>query len=174
MSAQNGKDPLPDAPEDGAQQHAHGGHGHAGAPGAGAQGDIDAETGDFDLVRRTMLDPSRDPQVGLDLTLGGYLEKHDRPPAFLGADDRPYTVAVDVEATDEAEAPFVAFLIFVRWADTGAGIMGHIESGDVARGETEEAAREAALALTLFEVRAELDDAIAGGAAEHDGAGDDH
>lgn len=38
--------------------------------------------------------------------------------------------------------------------------MGHLESGDVARGDTEEAARQAARELTLYEIRSELDAAI--------------
>jgi hypothetical protein len=95
-----------------------------------------------------------------DLTLGGYIEKHDRVPAFEGADGQPYTVDIDVEETGDPERRWVAFLIFLRWAATGAGIMGHLESGDVARGDTEEAARQAARELTLYEIRSELDAAI--------------
>ena len=95
-----------------------------------------------------------------DLTLGGYIEKHDRVPAFEGADGQPYTVDLDVEETGDPERRWVAFLIFLRWAATGAGIMGHLESGDVARGDTEEAARQAARELTLYEIRSELDAAI--------------
>jgi hypothetical protein len=97
----------------------------------------------------------------LDMTLGGYVAKHTRPPAFGGVDDQPYTVDVDVEATgDEGPRAFAAFLVFVRWAETGAGIMQHHESGDIAFGATEAEARNRALELTLFEVKAELDAAI--------------
>jgi len=95
-----------------------------------------------------------------DLTLGGYIDKHDRVPAFEGSDGQPYTVDVEVEATGGTEQPWVAFLVFLRWAATGAGIMGHLESGDVASGDTEEAARQAANELTLYEIRSELDAAI--------------
>ncbi len=95
-----------------------------------------------------------------DVTLGGYIERHDRVPAFEGADGMPYTVDVDTEETGVAERPWVAFLVFLRWAATGAGIMGHVESGDVASGATEEAARQAAYDLTLYEIRSELDAAI--------------
>ncbi|HSJ15298.1 MAG TPA: hypothetical protein VK939_12830 [Longimicrobiales bacterium] len=94
-----------------------------------------------------------------DLTLGGYIEKHERVPAFEGADGQPYTVDVEIERVEEGE-DHVAFLIFVRWAATGAGIMDHLESGDVATGATEADARRAALELSLFEVKAELDRAI--------------
>jgi hypothetical protein len=38
--------------------------------------------------------------------------------------------------------------------------MDHCESGDVARGATEEEARNGALELTLYDVKAELDRAI--------------
>jgi hypothetical protein len=95
-----------------------------------------------------------------DLTLGGYWKLHNRPPAFEGADGQPYTVDIDTEATNESTRPFAAFFVFIRWAATGAGIMEHTESRDIAFGPTEEAARDAALELTLYEVKAELDGAI--------------
>lgn len=114
-----------------------------------------------------------------DVSLGGYIEEHDRVPAFEGSDGQPYTVDVDVEATGSRSEPgaaraepgaahggetgapsFVAFLVFIRWAATGAGIMDHVESGDVARGSTEEEARRAAMDLSLYEIKAELDAAI--------------
>jgi hypothetical protein len=94
-----------------------------------------------------------------DLTLGGYIDKHSRVPAFEGSDAQPYTVDVATEQEEEGDE-YVAFLIFVRWAGTGAGIMDHLESGDVARGATEAEARRAAMELSLFEVKAELDRAI--------------
>lgn len=97
----------------------------------------------------------------LDMTLGGYIAKHTRPPAFGGSDGQPYTVDIDTEATgDEGGRAFAAFLVFIRWAETGAGIMAHTESGDVAFGSTEVDARNRALELTLYEVKSELDQAI--------------
>lgn len=101
-----------------------------------------------------------------DLTLGGYIAEHDRPPAFEGSDGQPYTVAVDVEETGDPDRPYAAFLLFLRWAATGAGIMEHVESGDVAYGATERDAHMAALELTLYEIKAELDAAIARRRAE--------
>lgn len=94
-----------------------------------------------------------------DLTFAGYVETHDRVPAFEGSDGEPYTVDIDTEETPEGD--WVAFLVFVRWAATGAGIMGHVTSADVARGGSEEEVREAALELTLYELKTELDRAIA-------------
>lgn len=95
-----------------------------------------------------------------DLTLGGYIAQHDRPPAFTGVDGQPYTIGLDTEETGDARRPYVGFLVFLRWAATGAGIMGHVESGDLSTGETEDEALQALLDLSLFEVKAELDAAI--------------
>ena len=99
--------------------------------------------------------------VGKDVTLGGYIEEHNRVPAFEGSDGQPYTVDIDVIEGDDVEQRYAAFLLFIRWAATGAGIMDHVESGDVAFGSTEQEARQAALELSLYEVKAELDAAIA-------------
>jgi hypothetical protein len=95
-----------------------------------------------------------------DATLGGYMTEHKRPAAFEGSDGQPYTVDLDIEPTGQAGREFAAFFVFVRWAETGAGIMAHVESGDVAFGATEDDARRAALELSLYEVKAELDNAI--------------
>lgn len=95
-----------------------------------------------------------------DLTLGGYIAVHNRVPAFEGADGQPYTVDVAVEPPAVEGQPFTAFLVFVRWAATGAGIMDHAESSDIALGSTGDEARRGALELSLYEVKAELDAAI--------------
>jgi hypothetical protein len=95
-----------------------------------------------------------------DMTLGGYLDEHQRVPAFEGSDGQPYTVDVDVEDLGDGPEPFAAFLVFIRWAATGAGIMDHLESGNVARGSTEDEARQAAMDLSLYDIKAELDAAI--------------
>lgn len=115
------------------------------------------EAEELDLLRT--LQPGVAEAPAADLTLGGYIDKHSRVPAFEGSDAQPYTVDVDVEE-DEAGEGYVAFLIFIRWAATGAGIMDHLESEDVARGGTEAEARAAAMELSLFEVKAELDRSI--------------
>lgn len=98
-------------------------------------------------------------QAAKDVTLGGYIDEHDRVPAFEGSDGQPYTVDIDT-VPDDAGDGHVAFLIFIRWAATGAGIMDHVESGDIATGATEEQARQAAMDLSLYEIKAELDAAI--------------
>lgn len=95
-----------------------------------------------------------------DLTLGGYVREHSRPPAFEGVDGEPYSVDVEVQPADNGDG-YVAFLVFIRWAGTGAGIMDHVESDDVATGTTEEEAKSRALELPLHDVKAALDAAIA-------------
>jgi hypothetical protein len=116
------------------------------------------EAEEVDLVAR--LQGEEGTPESADITLGGYIAKHGRVPAFDGIDGQPYTVDLDVERTEDEERPFAAFLVFIRWAATGAGIMDHCESGDVARAATEEEARSTALELTLYDVKAELDRAI--------------
>ncbi len=95
-----------------------------------------------------------------DLTFRGYLETHERVPAFEGSDGQPYTVDIDTEETDDPASPWAAFLVFVRWADTGAGIMSHLTSDDVAHGTTEDDVRNTALDLTLYQLKSQLDRAI--------------
>jgi len=96
-----------------------------------------------------------------DGTLGGYLRIHDRPPAFEGPDGHPYTVSIEVERTANLRAPFLGYLIFPRWAQTGVGIVGHLETPALAECRTEGEARDHLCALTLAEVRQMLEDAVA-------------
>ncbi len=69
-----------------------------------------------------------DSDLPEDGTLGGYFAAHNRPPAFEGSDGYPYTVSPEVEQTPNLAAPYAGFLIFPRWALTGAGIVGHVET----------------------------------------------
>lgn len=121
----------------------------------------------FDLVAAVRGTGQQPP----DATLGGYMERHDRPAAFEGSDGEPYTVDIEVEELDDGS--FASFLLFVRWAATGAGIMDHRESDDVAVTGTEQAARDAALALPLERVKQLLDDAIERRRQDEEGAEDD-
>lgn len=108
--------------------------------------------------------PPADPEIGpespSDGTLAGYIAQHGRPPAFEGSDAQPYTVEVDVDETGDPEHPYAAFLVFLRWAGNASGVMEHLESRDIAHGESEAEARRAGLALTLYRVKTELDAAI--------------
>ena len=118
------------------------------------------EEPEVDIIDVVRGEQNGSAKVAADLTLGGYWKLHDRPPAFEAADGQPYTVDIETEATNDPERPFAAFFVFIRWAATGAGIMSHVESGDVASGASADEARSAALEFTLYEVRAELDQAI--------------
>ena len=63
-----------------------------------------------------------------DVTLGGYMRVHNRPPAFDGPDGHPYTVSLETEKTGDLRAPVAGFLVFPRWAENGVGIIGHVET----------------------------------------------
>lgn len=95
-----------------------------------------------------------------DSTLAGYFDVHSRPPAYEGPDGHPYTVSLEVEKTSNLRAPYAGFLVFPRWAETGVGIVGHLETPTLCeRGSTEEAMDELGK-LTLVEVQHLLVDAI--------------
>lgn len=109
-----------------------------------------------------MHDPASTPpsEPAADTTLGGYFDVHDRPPAFEGVDGQPYTVALEIEKTGDLRAPYEGYLVFPRWAETGVGIVGHVESPTLLRERSTEAARDALGALPLVEVQRILDEAI--------------
>jgi len=101
---------------------------------------------------------SSDPNV--DETLGGYFSHHNRPPGFEGSDGYPYTVSIEVEKTPNLSAPFSGYLIFPKWAETGVGIVGHLETGILLEKSAPEAVKKALGALTLLEVQGLLEAAI--------------
>jgi len=101
------------------------------------------------------------PEIPEDGTLGGYLRLHDRPPAFEGADGHPYTVSIEVERTGNLRAPCAGYLVFPRWAQSGVGIVGHVETPTLVESRTEGDARDRLGALTLEEVQRMLEDALA-------------
>ena len=90
-------------------------------------------------------------------TLGGYGKLHERPPAFEGADGRPYSADVWVDEEANADGSFSASLIFVRWAVDGSGADGHLESDRVARAGSRKQARRAVLDMPLVQVKQHLD-----------------
>ncbi|MBW3630061.1 MAG: hypothetical protein KY464_12280 [Gemmatimonadetes bacterium] len=101
-----------------------------------------------------------------DSTLGGYAAVHGRAAAFEGSDGQPYTAAVEVERADEASGEWVAYLIFLRWAQTGSSVMGHLETGDLTGAPTQQEARAALEGLPLSSVKEILDQEIARRSAE--------
>jgi hypothetical protein len=101
-----------------------------------------------------------DAEEGADDTLGGYLARHDRPPAFQGPDGHPYTVSPEVEQTGNLLAPYSGYLVFPRWAESGIGIVGHVETPTLLEARTREEADASLASLTLLEVQELLEAAI--------------
>ena len=101
-----------------------------------------------------------DSQDAPDTTLGGYLKVHERPPAYEGSDGHPYTVSVEVESVDNLAAPYVAYLVFPRWAETGLGIVGHVETPVLWDGRSRDDVQDRIHALPLTDVKRLLDEAV--------------
>ncbi|MEX2582020.1 MAG: hypothetical protein WD766_02025 [Gemmatimonadota bacterium] len=101
------------------------------------------------------------PREGADeTTLGGYPAVHGRAPAFESADGSAYTVAVEVERPETKEGTYGAYLVFVRWANEGSAIMGHLETGDLETGASESEARRKLEAMPLARVKEILEQTI--------------
>ena len=97
-----------------------------------------------------------------DATLGGYLRLHQRPPAFEGIDGQPYSVSIEVEKTPNLVRPFVGYLVFPRWAETGVGIVGHAETPILSEGTSREEVTDHLGEIPLLRVKQLLDEAIRG------------
>ncbi|MDA0311069.1 MAG: hypothetical protein O2992_03000 [Gemmatimonadetes bacterium] len=95
-----------------------------------------------------------------DHTLGGYLSVHDRPPGYDASDGHPYTVSLEVEQTANLRAPYAGYLVFPRWAQTGVGVVGHVETPTLVEGRSPEEVTEGLGALTLVRVQQLLEEAI--------------
>lgn len=101
-----------------------------------------------------------------ELTLGGYMAKHERAAAFSGSDGQPYSVAVYVDEDPDARGRYAASLLFVRWSGAGDRPVGHLETPPLAWGRTAADAEERLLVLSLYDVKAALDEAIAAAPGE--------
>lgn len=104
-----------------------------------------------------------------DATLGGYMSVHSRPPAFEGCDGQPYTVSIETERSGDMRAPIAGYLVFPRWASSGLGIVGHVESPLLWRGTSREAVTEEAGRATLQDVQRQLNEAIVAAAGREPG-----
>jgi hypothetical protein len=91
---------------------------------------------------------------------------HDRAAAFGGSDGHAYSVAIYVEEERDARGRYGAALLFVRWSPSGDRPVGHVETGTLVWGRTEGEAAERLGALSLYDVKAALDEAIARAPAE--------
>ena len=96
-----------------------------------------------------------------ELTLGGYMAKHDRAAAFGGSDGQAYSVAIYVDEEPDLRGLYGAALLFVRWSPAGDQAVGHVESETLAWGRTEAEAADRLKALSLYDVKTALDEAIA-------------
>ena len=95
-------------------------------------------------------------------TLGGYMAVHERPAAFGGPDGFSYSAEILTDETGDADRPYGAYLLFVRWARIGTATpAGHVESQFVAFGASPEDASRAAGALELRAVQEILDALVA-------------
>ena len=108
-----------------------------------------------------------------DRTLGGYVEVHSRPPAFEACDGQPYTVSIETERSGDLRAPVAGYLVFPRWAETGLGIVGHVETPLLWRGASRDAVVAQAGAVTLHEVQRLLNEAVVARVAGGGGDGGD-
>jgi hypothetical protein len=95
-----------------------------------------------------------------EFTLGGYMEKHDRAAAFGGSDGQAYSVAIYVDEEPDVRGRYGAALLFVRWSPAGDRPSGHLETETLVWGRTPEEARSRLESLSLYDVKAALDEAI--------------
>lgn len=92
-----------------------------------------------------------------DSSLGGYFEKHSRPPAFEGSDGASYSVDVYIEEDETANQKYSAALIFVRWSPDGVQPVGHLETEPLAEADRRAEVKSALYALTLHQVKGHLE-----------------
>ena len=106
--------------------------------------------------------PDSDPTYDevADHSLGGYFAVHNRPPAYEGADGHPYTVSIEIQHTGNLRAPFSGYLVFPRWAQSGVGIVGHVETETLVEAMTTEEAKRELETLSLHRVQELLEQAI--------------
>ena len=88
------------------------------------------------------------------------MQKHDRAAAFTGSDGQAYSVAIYVEEEPDVRGLYGAALLFVRWSPGGDRPLGHVESETLAWGRTQSEAESGIAALSLYDVKAALDEAI--------------
>jgi len=95
-----------------------------------------------------------------EFTLGGYMRQHDRAAAFGGSDGQSYSVAIYVDEEPDVRGMYGAALLFVRWSPGGDRPVGHLETDTLAWARTPEEAEARLENLSLYDVKAALDEAI--------------
>jgi hypothetical protein len=101
-----------------------------------------------------------------EVTLGGYMALHERAAAFTGSDGQAYSVALWVEEEPDERGRYGGALLFVRWNPSGDTPAGHHETEYVVWGRTPGEAEQRLGALSLYDVKAMLDERIAAGRPE--------
>jgi hypothetical protein len=96
-----------------------------------------------------------------EATYEGYLAKHKRPPAFEGSDGKAYSVATLIDEEPDAQGRYGAAFLFVRWTDAGDAPAGHVETEYLGFGESPAEAEHRLRAMSLHDIKAHLDRAIA-------------
>ena len=89
------------------------------------------------------------------------MEKHERAAAFTGSDGQPYSVGIYLADETNERGLYGAALLFVRWSTQGDRPVGHVETAMLAWGMTPEEADRRIKLLSLYDVKAALDEAIA-------------
>ncbi len=89
------------------------------------------------------------------------MQKHDRAAAFTGSDGEPYSVGVWTDDAPDPRGRYGAALVFVRWSRGGDRPVGHVETEYLAWGATAAEAEDRIRTLSLYDVKAALDRAIA-------------
>lgn len=95
-----------------------------------------------------------------EITLGGYLARHERAPAFGASDGFAYSVAIWTDDEPDERGRYGAALLFVRWSEAGDRTVGHVESPPLAFGRSREEASARLEAFSLYDVKAALEAAI--------------
>ena len=94
-------------------------------------------------------------------TIGGYQAVHARPAASEGPDGYSYSVEImsdRVAGRTGDEHPWAAYVLFVRWHRTGEQTpKGHLETGYLSRGVSEEEVLADVARLPLSAVKELLD-----------------
>ncbi len=95
-----------------------------------------------------------------EVTLGGYMARHDRAPAFSGPDGHAYSVGIHLDEEPDDLGRYGASLLFVRWSPQGDRPVGHVESEVLAWAHTPADAESRIKAISLYDVKAALDEAV--------------
>lgn len=85
---------------------------------------------------------------------------HARPAAFDGVDGFSYSVDILTDHTGVADAPWGAYLFFVKWSAGEPQVAGHMETDFLATGSNEAIVKRQVGSMPLASVKATLDGLI--------------